>query len=228
MVIPTLRRLGLIVGYEHSIRLSANGLLITTALDNSQSEGQRALRDILLEIDETTGHLLEELEEEGRTSAKQFQETLAIKVEAPSQKQSLERVRDWIAYLGYAGLVRSQDDCLEVDPNNLRWARTDLDTTLKNDFFRGFLLNVYRELVQRQPGIRSISIEDVRQEVAISAYRVKSAIITENQFDILLRGLPHITAEYVITFGRSMGPEEKLFVLEDKYYETISIRFGEE
>jgi len=228
MVIPTLRRLGLIVGYERSIRLSANGALITTALDISRSEALRVLRAVLLEIDHATGHSLEELEQGGPTPARQFQETQAARIEGPSQRQSLERVRDWIAYLAYAGLVRPHDDYLEVDLDTLQWARTDLEPTSKNDFFGGYLLGGYRKLVRHQSGIRSIGIEDLRQEVAVSAYTGDSAIITGNQFDDLLRGMPNITTEYVITFGRSMGPEERLFVLGGRYYETISIRFSEE
>lgn len=228
MVIPTLRRLGLIIGYEQSIRLSANGTLIVIALDNSESQGLRVLQVVLLEIDQATARFTEELEQIGPIAVEQFQDTQAPKIEAPSRNQSLERVRDWIAYLSYAGLVCIQDHHLQVISNNLWQAQADLEVTGKHHFFKYYLFDGYRELVQRQSGVRSIDIEELREKVAVSVYKEKSATITKNQFDILLMRMTHIANEYTITFGRSMGPEENLFILGDKYYQTISIRFTEE
>ncbi|MFP3898017.1 MAG: hypothetical protein ACLFVD_01725 [Dehalococcoidia bacterium] len=228
MVIPTLRRLGLIIGYEQSIRLSANGTLILTASDNSESEALRVLRAILLEIDQATGHLIEELEGKEPTEVKHIVEMVAPEIEAPNQKQSLERTRDWIAYLTSASLMLQEDDHVYINMKNLKQAYTDLEAATKSGFFGCFLLDRYRKLLQYQPGIRSIGIEDLRREVGTAVYKERSAIITANQFDILLRKMPHITDDHVITFGRSMGPEEKLFVFGGKYYETISIRFIKE
>ncbi|RLC61448.1 MAG: hypothetical protein DRI01_08485 [Chloroflexi bacterium] len=226
MVVPTLRRLGLIIGYEQSIRLSANGMLVVTAVDRSESEGLRALRAILLEIDQATGCFVEQLKQGGAMPIKEFQKAQASRVEAPSRKQSFERVRDWTAYLLYAGLICAKNEFLQVHSSNVRQAYTDLDPTSKTDFFKHFLLAGYKDLVQHQLGIRSIDIEALRQRVALMAYEAESAVVTEKQFDTLLRALPHITSEYTITFGRSMGPEEKLFTLGGKYYQTISIRFA--
>ena len=150
------------------------------------------------------------------------------KIEAPSRNQSLERVRDWIAYLIYAGLVCIQDNHLQVNSNNLRQAQADLEVTGKHHFFKYYLFDGYKELVQRQSSVRSIDIEELREKVAVSVFKDKSATITKSQFDILLTGMSHIANEYTITFGRSMGPEENLFILGDKYYQTISIRFTKE
>ena len=228
MVIPTLRRLGLIIGYEQSIRLSANGTLIVTALGNSESQGLRVLQAVLLEIDQATAHFTEELKQIGAIAVEQFQDAQVPKIEAPSRNQSIERVRDWIAYLSYAGLVCVQDNHLRVNSNNFRQAQADLEVTGKHDFFKYHLFDGYRELVQHQSSVRSIDIEDLREKVAVSVYKDKYAMITKNQFDILLTRMPHITNKYTITFGRSMGPEENLFILDDKYYQTISIRFTKE
>lgn len=228
MVIPTLRRLGLIIGYEQSIRLSANGTLIVTAFDNSEPQGLRVLQVVLLEIDQATAHFTEELEKIGSIAAEQFQNTQVPKIEAPSRNQSLERVRDWIAYLSYAGLVCIQDNHLQVNSNNLRQAQADLEVTGKHHFFKHYLFDGYKELVQRQSSVRSIDIEELREKVAVSVYKDTSATITKNQFDILLTRMSHIANEYTITFGRSMGPEENLFILGDKYYQTISICFTKE
>jgi len=228
MVIPTLRRLGLIIGYEQSIRLSANGTLIVTALDRSESEGLRALRCVLLEIDQATARFVDELERIGLMAVEQFMDAEVLTIEGPSRKQTLERIRDWIAYLSYAGLISIQDKSVEINLDDVRQTRADLDVSGKHDYFKNFLFAGYSILAQGQPGLRSVDIEELREKVAVLAYRDKSSIITKDQFDILLRSMSHITNEYVITFGRSMGPEENLFVLDDNYYETISIRFNKE
>jgi hypothetical protein len=103
-----------------------------------------------------------------------------------------------------------------------------LDVSGKQEYFKNFLFAGYKILAQGQPGVRSVDIEELREKVAVLAYGDKSYIITKDQFDILLRSMPHITDEYVITFGRSMGPEENLFILDGNYYQTISIRLDKE
>lgn len=228
MVIPTLRRLGLIIGFEHSIRLSANGMLIVIANEKSADEGFRALRAILAEIDLTQGHFLKTLEENGPISRKDFEEIVVARLNAPNRKQALERIRDWLSYLAYSCLIQFQDYYLRIVRDSVVQTREDLDHSSKRGLFGRLLFEEYKRMVRSRPDIRSVAIEEVRKQLAVSAYSSDALIITERQFDTLLRGLPHLTEDYAINFGRSMGPEEKLFVLGDKYYETISIRFGEE
>lgn len=56
-------------------------------------------------------------------------------------------------------------------------------------------------------------------------YARHNLIVTEEQFDELLRGVKFATDDYIISLGRAMGAEEKLFKHEDNYYRTVSIRF---
>jgi len=228
MVIPTLRRLGLIVGYEESIRLSTSGVLIVTALDKSETEGLRALRAILLEKDQASAGFISELELAGPMAIEQFLEMQSDKIDAPNKKQFLERVRDWIAYLSYSGLMTLRDKTVQVNSERLRQAQADLDITSKRRSFKRLLFTASSELIQHQSGVRSVDMDEVRERVATLAYKEESFIITKDQFDTLLREIPHITEDYAITFGRSMGPEENLFVLDGRYYQTISIRFEKE
>jgi len=51
MVIPSLRHLGFMVGYDDLIRLSANGKLLLESEQQGNKEFDRVLRDVFLQID---------------------------------------------------------------------------------------------------------------------------------------------------------------------------------
>jgi hypothetical protein len=232
MAIPTLRRLGLIVGYEDIIRLSANGALVRQAYNESEEEGFRALRAIQYEIDSNekigffkkveaspvrkadfVGSLME---------ANQFVDREGKLLDGSSLR---ERVTDWLGFLFYSRLVCIEDEYLRVDTSTAEQVREDTEAEVKKAVFESFLFNIYRNVVQANYGIPTVEIEEVRRAMAKYAYETERAILTGQQFDELLRRFPKTDKEYTIAFGRSMGAEEKLLKLGDNYYQTMYVRF---
>ena len=90
--------------------------------------------------------------------------------------------------------------------------------------FEKYLMESFLEL-RKEVGI-IVDIADLRERVAMKLLDNEKEILTENQFDDRLREIPLATNEYIISLGRSMGAEEKLFSYKGKYYRTLSIEFA--
>lgn len=223
MAIPTLRRLGLITGYDDSIRLSANGTLVIEAFRKSRSEGLRALRAILTEIDVAGPMFLQEITKTGFVEKKTFEQRTMSRIRAPGNTAASERVRDWIAYLLYCELLQKKDSKIGLNIDMFNQIKKELDPVPKKRYFKKLFFEEYDKLVKKERRINLVNIEDLRTEVAKRAYKEYAILITGNVFDKLLQELPLITRSYTISFGRSMGAEERLFRLKDKYYQTVSI-----
>jgi hypothetical protein len=235
LAIPTLRSLGYILGYADLIRASANGTLVHVAHEVKLTEGFRALRATLLEIDDSIGILhylcsrpalaLGEMLPSW-TGVVETSEMHKFRTPAARSRAAQERLTDWIRFLDYAQLLYMEGDQIRVDAGALGRARQDLDPKLggKARRFVPSLLRAYKRLVHQQAGNRDIEINSIRTQVAVDMYQELGALFTEHQFDILLSETPKTTRQYSLSFGRSMGAEEKLFTFNGKYYQTISIR----
>lgn len=236
MSVPTLRRLGFIVGYADVIRISANGALVHTARQESKSEGLRALRAVLLEMDDQIG-LLSYLENKSAIPIQGLIDDWTPRVDISDSRvahkpkarnrAARERLLDWVNFLTFAELLYSSGQNVRVDARRLTQTRNDVDanTSEKRESFEKNLFKAYRRIVFEQLGIKTVEIEHLRRELAVRAYEQSHLLITEKQFDVLLKGLPKASDEYTIAFGRSMGADEKLFFFQGKYYQTVSIRF---
>ena len=64
-----------------------------------------------------------------------------------------------------------------------------------------------------------------RSSIASIILTKEHKIVTEGMFDNLLRSIPFATESYLISLGRSMGAEEKLFGYKGNHYRTISIQY---
>jgi hypothetical protein len=236
MAIPTLRRLGFIVGYADVIRISANGALVHTARQESKSEGLRALRAVLLEMDDEIGLLsylenkpavpIQDLIDDWTPRVYISDSRVAHKPEARN-RAARERLLDWVNFLTFAELLYSSGQNVRVDAGCLTRTRNDIDanTSEKRESFSQNLFKAYRKIVVEQSGIKTVEIERLRKELAIRIYGQSHLLITEKQFDVLLKEYPKASDEYTIAFGRSMGADEKLFFFQGKHYQTMSIRF---
>jgi len=236
MAVPTLRRLGFIIGYADVIRISANGALVHTARQESKSEGLRALRAVLLEMDDQI-ELLSYLENKSAIPIQDLiddwtprvaisDSRVAHKPKARNQA-ARERLLDWVDFLTFAELLYSSGQNVRVDTNRLTQTRNDIDvdTSEKRESFSQNFFKAYRKIVVEQSGIKTVEIERLRKELAIRIYGQSHLLITEKQFDALLKEYPKASDEYTIAFGRSMGADEKLLFFQGKYYQTVSIRF---
>lgn len=224
MVIPTLRHLGLILGYAEFIRVSANGKLILKSKEFGEEEFKRVLRASFLEIDNYLFKFIAELEEKNvyQVSEDTFLETMIEKIEGVSIKQKIERIKRWLKVLEQCDLVKTNKN-LSILFENLTQAKSDLNPGKKEKFFKEYLFKCYSSfLAPYSAGI--VDIADLRTEVALQIYLEKREILTEIQFDNLLRKLPIVTDEYIISLGQPMGAEEKLFKYGENYYRTMSIK----
>ncbi len=236
MAIPTLRSLGFIVGYADVIRISANGALVHTARQESKSEGLRALRAVLLEMDDEIGILLylenkpaipiQALVDEWTPKVDISDPRVAHKPEARN-RAARERIHDWVSFLAFAELLYTNGQNTRVDTSRLTQTRNDIDanTLEKRECFDENFFKGYKRIVVEQSGVRTVEIERLRKELAIKVYNQSHLLITEKQFNVLLKELPKASDQYTITFGRSMGADEKLFFFQGQYYQTVSIRF---
>lgn len=223
MVIPTLRHLGLIVGYAEFIRVSANGKLILKSQNFGDVGLKRGLRAVFLEIDNQFFNFFSKLQKMGeyKISHNIFLNDMIRKIEGPSIKQKKERINKWLRMLEQCILIKI-NETISISAENLAQAKSDLDFKKKKGFFKEYFFKSYSILASRSAGI--VDITDLRSEVALQIYLEKREILTETQFDNLLRELPIITNEYIISLGRPMGAEEKLFKYGEDYYKTLSIK----
>jgi hypothetical protein len=227
MVIPTLRKTGLILGYEGFIRISANGSVAVESKKMSGSFHQRTLQALTLDIDRRKFNFIEELANIGGfeklVSEEHFKKMLASRIVSPSHKQSIERINHWLRILEQAGLIRRNlVGEISLDLQVCNQAKADLSITgIKVAKFEEYLIGSFLEL-RREVGV-IIDIADLREKVAIKLLNKEKEILTENQFDELLRRTLIATDKYIISLGRPMGAEEKLFSFKGKYYRTMTI-----
>jgi len=224
MVIPSLRHMGLIIGYDEDLRLSANGNLIVIAHKTKETEGLRVFRTILTEIDDLNIKLLKIIAKT-RIPFPDLKKQLIKKIDAPSEKQARERINHWVSMLLDAGLLVKENEKIDIASKILSQVEKDLDINTKKDEFEKVFFEAYKSILKKQGNIPIIDIPDIRTEVVTAFYARHNLIVTEEQFDELLRGVKFATDDYIISLGRAMGAEEKLFKHEDNYYRTVSIRF---
>jgi hypothetical protein len=236
MAIPTLRNLGFIVGYGDVIQISADGALVYTSNKKNNEQGLRALRTILVERDQEIGVLSYLLEDTVFTLDEflyKWMKNISISdkrtLDKPQSqlRAARERLLDWINFLAFTELIYNDHQNIKIDSKYLEDAKTDLNpySREKSDRFKSILFSNYKKIVFKQGGIGTIEIEELRKEMALSMSKELNILLTEKQFDVLLSEFPKMTEEYTITFGRSMGADEKLFVYQGKYYQTLLVRF---
>ena len=232
MIIPTLRYLGLILGHGKAIRVSCNGKLIVEGSKKGESELNRVNVAVFLEIDKNIFHFVEKLRKNKAALEKSFIESICQRMDnSLSKERKEERIRRWLNVLIDSGLIKymkeKRDIFLSLNTHNYAQAKKDLDFRPKTRLFRKVLFETYLS-ISRKKTAGIVDIPLLRELVGVKFYRVYNMILTENQFDELLRRLPLVTDKYVISLGQPMGAEEKLFQYKGNYYRTLSITFFKE
>ncbi len=221
MVIPSLRHLGLIVGYAGGLRVSANGKIIIDSESIEPDLHLRCLRAVMYEIDKVKFGLVGMVMRRAPVSLSDLVQSLASSSSAPDPRMK-ERIVSWLSVLQHIGLVKSIDSGFLLSEENTEEAAQDLNTSLvDSEEFKNTVFEEYFKLGKTTAGI--VDITDLRASVASAILNNKHKILTESMFDNLLYSIPLITEDYLISFGRPMGAEEKLFKYKDDYYRTISI-----
>lgn len=223
MIIPTLRYLGLIVGFGKAIRLSSNGKIIVEAEKRSRNKAVQVARIVFLEIDKKTFGFVENFDKNQKIAKTDFIDFISQKLEQMPRKRKEERINRWLRILKGCELIKFKGRSITLDEKNYEQAKKELNVGSKRRLFKKMLLEEYKSLpLYETAGIVDIPL--LRQRVAIKYYE-KNMILTESQFDELLGGLPLVTDDYVISLGQPMGAEEKLFHYKGNYYRTLSVTF---
>ncbi|MCK4338879.1 MAG: hypothetical protein KAW87_02675 [Candidatus Cloacimonetes bacterium] len=224
MVIPSLRHLGLILGYRDFLRVSANGKLMIESELASQNLQQRVLGAVIYEIDQNIFKFIDVLRNNDRITTQNFLQIMNTLIDAPSEKQKKERISHWLSVLKEVELINYDTRNITLNEHKYKQTLSDVDVSYINvEDFKKYLFDIYSKLSKKMAGI--IDIADLRENVAVNMLRYNKIILTENQFDKMLRKIPFSTDDYIISFGRPMGAEEKLFEHNSKYFRTLSIQF---
>lgn len=220
MVIPSLRHLGLVVGYAGGLRVSANGRIIIDSENMEPALHFDCLRAVIYEIDKAKFGLIDSLSNTA-VSLADLRQNLASSLPS-TDTRARERIVSWLSVLQQVGLLKNIEPKILVNEVNRKKAAQDLDiASLDSEEFRMTMFEEYAKLATDSAGI--VDITDLRVSVASVSLNRKLGLITENMFDNLLRSIPFATDYYLISFGRPMGAEEKLFRYEEDHYRTITI-----
>jgi len=228
MVIPSLRHLGLVLGYGSFIRLSANGKIIVESKSVSDELHQRVMRAVIYEIDERKFLFMPILTHitnlENFVPIKNGVQNIASMITAPSQRQKMERINHWLSVLEQVELIRKNDlEEITVNVNNYKQTLSDFNLNgVKAEKFKDYLFDTYFVLRKETAGV--VDIAELREKVGIKMLRDDKAILTESQFDKMLRLIPFATDDYIISLGRPMGAEEKIFEHKGKHFRTFSLQ----
>lgn len=214
MVVPTLRALGLLIGFEREIALSSNGVVVYLGLER-RPEDKGPLAVVLAELERARG--LDEVWPVGPLSSKRAQELLEqAEREMPGKVGDVGmRVRSWIAHLEFAGVVvRTRDGQL---------IRVGLrPRAIASSKFRDALVDSYRRLTPRVVGEALVTIEDLRCMLAEIAYRETGAVVTQERFDRMLAHLVN-NRRLDIRLHRAMGADQGLFIRQGIPYRSLSL-----
>lgn len=220
IAIPTLRHIGLIVGYGEYIRPSAHGRLLLKSRYNNKIH-QNVIKTVFLELDKGLFGFIDHLKK--LNSEIMPYPHFERHVEGPEEYK-----KRWLKILNDCKLVKLTGGKKWINKkiilirNDLSLIEKNLDYKRKERFFKTYLFNVYKKISLESAGI--MDIDSLRGEVALKVLEGEGEIITEGQFDYLLQKTPLVTDDYIISLSRPMGAEEKLFELNEKYYRTLSIK----
>lgn len=228
MIIPTLRYLGLILGFGKAIRLSSNGKLIAEAEKRGgKKKSLEVARAVFLKVDKRKFGFIELIKRNSNIAEKDFISLICQKLEDMPKKRKEERIRRWLRVLRGCELIKFKEGKYIMHKKNYEKTEKELNARSKYRFFKKILFKTY-SLAPLHETAGVIDIPFLRQLVAVEFFEKHDMILTESQFDELLDKLSLVTDDYVISLGQPMGAEEKLFRYKGNYYRTLSITFFKE
>jgi len=215
MAVPTLRSLGLMAGFDREMRLTANGSIVGLGLARQPMD--RAPLAVVLQDIESRRNL--DRVWRGKPVREAEAVDMLIEQESAEGKRAGDvagRVRRWLGYLEFAGLLERR----ELSGELVRRPRAPARISKRE--FAGKLRDCYRTLSPRTVGEAIVPVEDVRRCVA-QAFYADGRILISSGFDACLERLL-IGAGEGVFLHRSMGADEALFVSQGVGYSSLSIR----
>jgi hypothetical protein len=225
MVIPTLRQLGLILGRDNAIRLSANGMLIVVAQDRNNQEMMRVSRVVVDEIDRDKFSFLQILRRytPGHGIAEdEFVHNVGSAYRNAGHAPIRERVRRWLRLLVDVGLVMEKDGMFARHENSINAVRSEVGRADDIKVFERGFLSAYRSAAERFRGA-VVDIAAVREIASVTLYQRHDIVVTEGHFDEMLRKLLPASHDYVVSMGRPGSWKVKSFLYKTNFYRTIAI-----
>lgn len=225
MYVPTMRALGLTLGFGQEIRCSSNGRLLFEAYSKSNDEGKRILGKMLVEIDEDNYNIVDFLKNRLVTEHKSIVKFITSKdaslgLTPLSDTVANERVRKFMRYLTEGRVVKQADSQYALD-EGYQQTKVDIDV-IKVPEFWDVLLSCYNITEEMKAGFPSVPIYQLRNEVSRKFYQSGIAL-TEREFDSLIARMPRIQSDYIIKFSRPMMESEKLLHLGGEVYSGMAI-----
>ena len=225
MIIPSLRHLGLIIGFGDSIKLAANGKLIIESEQIDSDLHACVWRAILLEIDQGVFQFLAFIKKEKSLQSSKFINLMSSLIEGSSMKQRKERIVKWLSILEQIELIEPNEQGMNVNKERFNQTIFDMQQAQKHkEIFKNSFFQTYVELSKNSAGI--VDIKACRESVSLKMLKNQKIILTEKKFDEMLKAIPRETRDYIISFGKPMGAKEKLFGYENNYFGTILIRLN--
>jgi hypothetical protein len=222
IAVQTLRKLGLIVGYGETIRLTSNAKIIIDSEKFSMTK--QVTRSVVMEIDSKKFSFIELIRTDKAKTFSRLLSYLQKKNESISVKSLHERAKSWLDILSDVDLIDSRKSgIIKLNEINFNKATQDLSVNEKIPFFDKMLLESYSSLHEYGTS-GMVDIVDLRNSLATNYLREYRLILTKEQIDMLLEQTPKITNHYIITLGQPMGAEEQLLSYRGKYYRTINIK----
>ena len=225
MYVPTMRALGLTLGFGQEIRCSSDGRLLFEAYSKSNDEGKRILGKMLVEIDEDNYNIVDFLKNRLVTEHKSIVKFITSKdtslgLTPLSDTVANERVRKFMRYLTEGRVVKQADSQYALDEG---YQQTKVDTdVIKVPEFWDILLSCYNIIGKMKAGFPSVPIYQLRNEVSKQFYQ-RGIALTEREFDSLIARLPRIQSDYILKFSRPMMESEKLLHLGGEVYSGMAI-----
>ena len=225
MYVPTMRALGLTLGFGQEIRCSSNGRLLFEAYSKSNDEGKRVLGKMLVEIDEDNYNIVDFLKNRLVTEHKSIVKFITSKdaslgLTPLSDTVANERVRKFMRYLTEGRVVKQADSQYAL-AEGYQQTKGDTDV-IKVPEFWNILLSCYNIIEEMKAGFPSVPIYQLRNEVSKQFYQ-RGIALTEREFDSLIARLPRIQSDYIIKFSRPMMESEKLLHLGSEVYSGMAI-----
>ena len=226
MYVPTMRSLGLTLGFGQEIYCSSNGRLLYEAYSKGPNEGARVLGKLLIEIDEANYGIIDFLKDNSPVDRKVIvefirSEDLSLGLIPLSDAIVTERVRRFMKYFTESRVVEAQDSHYILSKVEYQRAKADTGVISTSEFW-DILFSCYNSTKEKKAGFPSVPVHDLRNEVSKQLYE-KGIALTEKEFDSLVAQVSRTQSQYLIKFSRPMWESEKLLRIGDEVYSGIAI-----
>jgi hypothetical protein len=219
MAIPTLRTLGLLVGFEREMHLSGDGALVMTADSLDEPRNNRAMQRVLAYIERKRG-----LDSTWRRAVVSTACALSwfTDVEARPSSDFPSRVRRWLGYLTFFRLIEPRETGY-VPNRRLRSQLTHpIPRGARLKHVVADLYETYCRMARGGVGEPVVGIEPLHREFAIGRLRHHGELLLRVDFDALLERIVSRNC-LDVHLHRSMGAEQGLFFFRGQYYQAMSV-----